>query len=128
MRQRSIKIIVLAYIIYNIIKFLISKGVLFTEDSHVRLYYIYFFPYYFVLFFVGFFYRYIVATLLSMIPSTLMLWQLYDYIYANYVYRVPVELLLLINLVLLILINEFVFPKVASIISQASASRNDPTP
>ncbi len=123
MRQRSLKIIALAYIMYNIINFLISKGILFSEDSHVKLYYIYFFPYYFVLFFVGFFYRYVIATLLSMILSTLILWQLNDYIYTNYAYHTPVILLLLINLVALILINEFIFPKVTSIISLAKKNR-----
>ena len=109
MRIKYALILFFSFVLYNLIMYLIERGILFSEDSHARYFYVVFVPYYFVLIAMSMFYRYKVLTLIFILPISILVWKVSDILLSSEPGSVPVDALLVISLVLLMGINELLF-------------------
>ena len=109
MKLKYILILFFSFLLYYLIIYLIQIGLLFHDDSHVRGFYVVFFPYYFVLFFMSLFYRYKILTLFLALPISFLVWKINNFLISNSPGSIQVDILLVISVILLIIINELLF-------------------
>lgn len=108
MKLKNFLILIFPFLIYNLIIYLINKGVLFTNDTHLRYFYLHYVPYYLVLFFMSLFYKYKIITLLCVVPTSLLVWSIREMLIDYGLVRIPNDILLIISSILLLAINELV--------------------
>lgn len=109
MKLKYVLILFFSFLLYYLIIYLIQIGLLFPGDSHARGFYVVFIPYYFVLFFMSLFYRYKIMTLLLVVPTSLLVWKINNFLYGNGPGSIQIDILLMISEILLIGINEIIF-------------------